>query len=51
MTESVIVLAVSAFALGALSFILARVVPDEYDRNNPRMQLSPQPIRRRSRLG
>jgi hypothetical protein len=51
MIEAVTVLAIGAFALVALSLILARVVPDEYDRTNPGMSLSRQPIRRRDRQG
>jgi hypothetical protein len=51
MTEPVTVLAIGACALAALSFVLARVVPDDYDRNNPRMRLSRQPIGRRDRRG
>jgi len=51
MTEPVIVLGLSALALAVFSFVLARIVPDEYDRTDPRMILSPQPIRRRNRHG
>jgi hypothetical protein len=39
MTDPILVLALAASALAAFSFILARVIPDEYDRANPRMRL------------
>ena len=39
MTDPILVLALSASALVAFSFILARVIPDEYDRANPGMRL------------
>ena len=49
MIESLVVLAICAFGLAALSFVLARVVPDDYDKNNPRLRRSPAPARAPSR--
>jgi hypothetical protein len=44
-------LVVVACSFLALSFVLARVTPDDYDHNKPGLKLSRQPIRRRDRVG
>ena len=49
MTDPVMLLAVSASLLAALSLVLARVIPDEYDRMEPRLALSRRTIYRSGR--
>jgi len=45
MTDPILVLAIGASVLAALSFILARLIPDEYDRAGLKQALA---VRRRS---
>ena len=46
MSDPVMVLVIAASLLTALSFVLARLVPDHYDRTDPRMVMALQPARR-----
>jgi hypothetical protein len=49
MTYVVFVLAVAASSLTALSFALSRLIPDDYDLNNPRIRVAVRTIDRHGR--
>lgn len=42
MNDPMLALVIGAGALALLSFVLARLIPDDYDRSNPRMGLGVQ---------
>jgi len=46
MTDPVLLLAVSASLLAVVSLVLARVIPDDYDRMEPRLAFSRRTIAR-----
>jgi len=46
MTDPVLLLAIGASLLAVLSLVLARLIPDEYDRMEPRLVLSRRTIDR-----
>lgn len=49
MNDPMLALAIGAGALAALSFVLARLIPDDYDRSNPRLSLGISSVDRAAR--